>query len=54
MTIVVTSIFVEDQERALDFYTTKLGFVKKHDVPMGKTDGLRSCRPNSRTASSCC
>lgn len=36
MRIVVTSIFVEDQDRALDFYTTKLGFVKKHDVPMGK------------------
>ncbi|REK52315.1 MAG: glyoxalase [Thermobacillus sp.] len=36
MKIVVTSIFVEDQERALEFYTGKLGFVKKHDVPMGK------------------
>jgi Lactoylglutathione lyase and related lyases len=36
MKIVVTSIFVEDQDRALEFYTAKLGFVKKHDVPMGK------------------
>ncbi len=34
--IIVTSIFVEDQEKALEFYTEKLGFVKKHDVPTGE------------------
>jgi predicted enzyme related to lactoylglutathione lyase len=45
MKIVVTSIFVEDQERALDFYTTKLGFVKKHDVPMGKHRWLTLVSP---------
>lgn len=33
--IVVTSIFVEDQQKALDFYTGVLGFVKKTDVPLG-------------------
>lgn len=27
---------VLDQDRALNFYTTKLGFVKKHDVPLGE------------------
>lgn len=36
MKIVVTSVFVDDQERALDFYSGKLGFVKKADVPAGE------------------
>jgi len=36
MKIVVTSIFVEDQHKALEFYTQKLGFTVKHDVPAGK------------------
>lgn len=36
MKIIVTSIFVEDQEKALKFYTENLGFVKKHDVPAGE------------------
>lgn len=35
MKIIVTSIFVEDQDKALTFYTETLGFVKKHDVPTG-------------------
>lgn len=35
MRIYVTSILVDDQARALDFYTGKLGFVLKHDVPAG-------------------
>ncbi|MFF2479668.1 VOC family protein [Paenibacillus sp. NPDC058071] len=36
MKIIVTSIFVQDQDKALSFYTEVLGFVKKHDVPTGK------------------
>ncbi|SHM77809.1 VOC family protein [Gracilibacillus kekensis] len=36
MKIIVTSIFVDDQDKALKFYTNKLGFVKKHDVPAGE------------------
>ncbi|MFD1173278.1 VOC family protein [Oceanobacillus picturae] len=36
MKIIVNSIFVEDQEKALDFYSETLGFVKKHDVPTGE------------------
>lgn len=36
MNIIVTSLFVEDQDKALKFYTEKLGFEKKHDIPMGK------------------
>jgi catechol 2,3-dioxygenase-like lactoylglutathione lyase family enzyme len=29
------SVFVSDQDHALRFYTEKLGFVKKRDMPMG-------------------
>jgi catechol 2,3-dioxygenase-like lactoylglutathione lyase family enzyme len=36
MRIYITSIFVDDQARALDFYTSKLGFEVKHDVPLGE------------------
>jgi catechol 2,3-dioxygenase-like lactoylglutathione lyase family enzyme len=35
MKIVVTSVLVDDQDKALKFYTEVLGFVKKHDIPMG-------------------
>lgn len=31
----VTSVFVDDQAKALDFYTTKLGFLPKTDMPAG-------------------
>lgn len=37
MRINVTSILVPDQAAALRFYTEVLGFVKKHDVPVGDT-----------------
>lgn len=33
--ITITSVFVDDQEKALDFYTRVLGFRKKTDVPAG-------------------
>lgn len=36
MKIIVNSIFVEDQDKALAFYSETLGFVKKHDVPTGE------------------
>jgi len=36
MKIIVTSIFVQDQDKALEFYTKTLGFVKKHDIPVGE------------------
>src|ERR1700722_11211372 len=35
MKIKVTSVFVDDQEKALQFYTTVLGFVKKADFGNG-------------------
>ncbi|MFD6099330.1 VOC family protein [Nocardiopsis flavescens] len=40
MRIHVTSVFVDDQEQALRFYTETLGFVKKHDVPLGEARWL--------------
>lgn len=36
MRIKLTSIPVLDQEQALTFYTETLGFVKKHDIPVGE------------------
>jgi catechol 2,3-dioxygenase-like lactoylglutathione lyase family enzyme len=33
--IYVTSVLVDDQAKALNFYTEKLGFVVKHDIPLG-------------------
>lgn len=36
MRIYVTSVMVDDQARALDFYTNKLGFQVKHDIPVGE------------------
>lgn len=36
MKIYVTSVFVDDQSKALDFYTNTLGFMVKHDVPLGE------------------
>ncbi|OLR93639.1 VOC family protein [Actinokineospora bangkokensis] len=38
MRIYITSVFVDDQERALAFYTDVLGFQKKVDVPIGERD----------------
>jgi catechol 2,3-dioxygenase-like lactoylglutathione lyase family enzyme len=31
----LTSVYVDDQDKALRFYTEMLGFVKKADIPMG-------------------
>lgn len=36
MKIYMTSVFVEDQAKALDFYTRMLGFEMKHDIPVGE------------------
>jgi predicted enzyme related to lactoylglutathione lyase len=36
MKIKLTSVLVDDQEKALKFYTEILGFVKKRDIPMGE------------------
>jgi len=36
MRIKLTSIMVDDQDKALKFYTEIFGFVKKHEIPMGE------------------
>src|SRR5947207_1134602 len=36
MKIKVTSVMVDDQDKALEFYTSVLGFVKKKEIPMGE------------------
>ena len=35
MRIHLTSVFVDDQAAALDFYTDVLGFELRHDIPVG-------------------
>ena len=36
MRIKLTSLMVDDQSKALRFYTEVLGFTKKHDIPVGE------------------
>ncbi len=36
MKMYIKSVVVEDQEKALAFYTRTLGFVIKHDIPLGE------------------
>ena len=45
MQITLSSIMVEDQERALRFYTEVVGFEKKHDIPMGQFRWLTVTSP---------
>ncbi|HSU84747.1 MAG TPA: VOC family protein, partial [Thermoanaerobaculia bacterium] len=43
--IFVTSVLVDDQEKALRFYTEVLGFTKKNDVPAGSYRWLTVVSP---------
>ncbi|MEE1768689.1 VOC family protein [Streptomyces sp. JV185] len=45
MRIHLSSVFVDDQDKALRFYTAVLGFVKKHDVPLGEARWLTVVSP---------
>lgn len=45
MKIKLTSVYVDDQERALRFYTDVLGFVKKTDVSQGPFRWLTVASP---------
>jgi catechol 2,3-dioxygenase-like lactoylglutathione lyase family enzyme len=45
MQITLASVMVEDQERALDFYTRVVGFEKKNDIYMGAFRWLTVCSP---------
>ena len=46
MRIQLTSVFVSDQNEALRFYTETLGFVKKHDLPVGEFQWLTVVSPD--------
>jgi catechol 2,3-dioxygenase-like lactoylglutathione lyase family enzyme len=46
MKIVMTSVPVDDQEKALRFYTEVLGFVKKTDVSLGEHRWLTVVSPD--------
>ncbi|WP_214041312.1 VOC family protein [Methanoculleus sp.] len=48
MKIMLTSVFVDDQDRALKFYTEVLGFVKKSDVSAGEYGWLTVVSPDDR------
>ena len=44
----VTSVPVDNQDKALKFYTEKLGFIKKTEVPMGEHKWLTVVSPNEQ------
>ena len=54
ITITTASVLVDDQERALAFYTEILGFVKKTDLPAGEFRWLTVVGPDAENGSSCC
>ena len=45
MKINLASVFVDDQDKALSFYTETLGFVKKTEVPAGEFKWLTVVSP---------
>ena len=45
MRIKLTSIMVDDQDKALKFYTDVFGFVKKHEIPVGEYKWLTVVAP---------
>jgi predicted enzyme related to lactoylglutathione lyase len=47
MKIQLSSVMVNDQDRALKFYTEVLGFVKKRDIPLGEARWLTVVSPEA-------
>ncbi len=47
MKITITSIFVDDQQSALAFYTDVLGFKVRHNVPMGEHAWITVVSPSA-------
>ncbi len=45
MKIKLNSVFVEDQDKALKFYTKVLGFIKKTEIPLGEFKWLTVVSP---------
>jgi len=48
MRITLTSVLVDDQDKALRFYTDVLGFEKKTEVPLGEYRWLTVVSPGDR------
>jgi predicted enzyme related to lactoylglutathione lyase len=48
MNIIVTSLFVDDQDKALKFYSETLGFIKKHDIPVGEFRWISLVSPDNQ------
>jgi catechol 2,3-dioxygenase-like lactoylglutathione lyase family enzyme len=46
MRINLTSVLVDDQDKALRFYTEVLGFVKKTEIPLGEARWLTVVSPD--------
>lgn len=46
MRVKLSSVLVDDQEKALKFYTEVLGFVKKYDIPVGEFRWLTVVSPD--------
>ncbi len=44
----VTNVLVDDQEKALKFYTDVLGFVKKTEIPVGEHKWLTVVSPQEQ------
>jgi catechol 2,3-dioxygenase-like lactoylglutathione lyase family enzyme len=47
MKISITSVFVDDQRKALDFYTNVLGFQLHRDIPLGGASWLTVVSPSA-------
>jgi catechol 2,3-dioxygenase-like lactoylglutathione lyase family enzyme len=47
MEIKLSTVMVQDQSKALAFYTEVLGFVTKHDIPMGEYRWLTVVSPKN-------
>jgi catechol 2,3-dioxygenase-like lactoylglutathione lyase family enzyme len=45
--IALTSVFVDDQAKAADFYTRVLGLETKHDIPLGEHRWLTVVSPEA-------
>ena len=47
MRITLTNVFVDNQAKALAFYTDVLGFKKHHDIPLGEDSWLTVVSPSA-------
>lgn len=54
MRIYITSVFVSDQDKARHFYTDILGFVVKHEIPLGEHKWLTLVSPGNEDGPELC